>query len=279
MTKKKAFLLILAILFSLYLIACLNQNGRLFLPWLKNGYSLGLRLNPSIKDALINDTLELLRARKDKQALQNSEQILLFQPDNIDAQWIKAEVLRRQNKYQNSEELLNNILKDDPAHNPSLISLAYIKYNASKFDEAQALIQRVLKKQRLEREELAMAVMMTGIINSGRAKSGSQIFNKLRYGSKIKGYLLKAKEISPELAEVHLALGTFYLSAPKIAGGNLKKAKEELRRAIAIAPRFATAYARLAEVYKAENNAGKYIFYLKKARDLASQEANGDGSL
>ena len=127
MTKKKAFLLILAILFSLYLIACLNQNWRLFLPWLKNGYSLGLRLNPSIKDALINDTLELLRARKDKQALQNSEQILLFQPDNIDAQWIKAEVLRRQNKYQNSEELLNNILKDDPAHNPSLISLAYIK--------------------------------------------------------------------------------------------------------------------------------------------------------
>ncbi|MCX5714213.1 MAG: hypothetical protein NT033_05275, partial [Candidatus Omnitrophica bacterium] len=116
--KTRAYLLILEILLSLYLIACLNAGGRLIIPSLIKGHALGARLKSYPKDALITDTLKLLKNRKDNQAFQNSEQILIFEPDNIDALWIKAEVLRRQNNYKNSEELLQGILRDSPEHNP-----------------------------------------------------------------------------------------------------------------------------------------------------------------
>ncbi len=266
--KKKAILLILGILFSFFLIGILNKSGYLFLPGWGNGRSLGARLRSYPKNAFIADTLRLLKARKDNEAYQKSEQILTFEPYNIDALWIKAEVLRRQNNYKNSEELLRDILNNDPEHNPSLISLAYIEYNANKFDEAQNLIQRVLKSKGLEREEQALAFMMLGAINSGRAQSGGWIISKIRYGTKIKSYFLKAEEIAPDLPEVHLALGTFYLHAPALVGGNLNKAISELERAVSIAPEFATAYARLAQAYKAKNDMAKYDLFIKKAKSL-----------
>ncbi|MCX5697538.1 MAG: hypothetical protein NTU54_06205 [Candidatus Omnitrophica bacterium] len=270
--KKKAILLILGILLSLCLISALNMSGYLFISGWGNGRFLGARIRAYPKNAFITDTLRLLKLRKDNAAYLNSEQILNLEPYNIDALWIKAEVLRRKNNYKNSEELLRNILNDDPEHNPSLISLAYIEYNANKFDEAQRLIQRVLKSKDLEREEQALAFMMLGAINSGRAQSGGWIFNKFRYGTKIKGYFLKAREIAPDLPEVHLALGTFYLYAPALVGGNLNKAISELERAVSIAPEFATAYARLAQAYKAKNDMAKYNLFLNKAKKLDPQD-------
>ncbi|MCX5713417.1 MAG: hypothetical protein NT033_01080, partial [Candidatus Omnitrophica bacterium] len=111
-----------------------------------------------------------------------------------------------------------------------------IKYNAFKFDEAQNLIQRVLKSRELEREEQALAFMMLGAINSGRAQTDNWLFDKIKYGTKINSYFLKAKEIAPDLPEVHLALGTFYLCAPVFIGGNINKAIDELNRAVTIAP-------------------------------------------
>ena len=112
-----------------------------------------------------------------------------------------------------------------------------------------------------------MANMMLGAINSRRCAKG-WFLDKIIYGTRIKGYFKKAAELDPDLPEVHLGLGIFYLKAPAIAGGNPDRAVEELEKAIKIAPDFATPYARLAQAYQKKGDLEKYKFYLNKARGL-----------
>jgi len=220
-----------------------------------------------IRDKSLSQALALLKTRKDNQALLIFEQVLASQPDNLDALWGKAEVFRRSRKYQESEELLARILKNNPAHIPSLVSLSYIRYNADKLSEALKLIKEALRIKCLNKEDHALAYMMLGSINSRRSKEG-WLFSKFAYGTHIKGYFLKAKELAPGLPEAHLGLGTFYLLAPAIVGGNLDKALRELQTTVRIAPDFATANARLAQAYNKKGDLEKYNFYLDRARQL-----------
>ncbi len=215
----------------------------------------------------IDKGLALLKNRKDKEASAVFEKILFTTPDNLDALWGKAEVLRRQRDYKQAQDLLDKILKNNPNHAPSLTSLAYLRYKDDKLNEALKLIKRVLKTDNLNKEAKALAYMMLGSINSRRSSKG-WLLNKITYGTQIKGYFLKAKELDPDLPEAHLGLGTFYLLAPGIAGGNLNKAIEELEYAVKIAPDFATALARLAQAYKEKGDLEKYNLYLNRAKEL-----------
>lgn len=219
------------------------------------------------KNLSINNAFILLKTRKDEEASSIFAQILIEQPDNLDALWGKAEILRRKRNYQQAQDLLNTILDKQPRHLSSLNSLAYIKYNAGKLDEASLLAERVIKNGGGDRENTALAFLMLGSINSKRASEG-WIFDKIRFGTQIKEYFLKARGLSPDLPEVHLGLGTFYLLAPKIIGGNTNKAVEELELAVKLAPGFATANARLAQAYKEKGNKEKYEFFISQAKSL-----------
>ncbi len=221
-------------------------------------------------EKIIADALVLLKNRKDKEALVIFEKILASQADNLDALWGKAEALRRSRDYQQSQDLLNKILSINPKHVPALISLTYLSYKDDKLNEALKLINQVLKTDSLGKENQALAYMMLGSINSRRSQKGG-FFNKIAYGTQIKGYFLRAKELAPDLPEVHLGLGTFYLLAPAIVGGNLDKAFQELELTVKIAPDFATANARLAQAYKKKGDLKKYNFYLQRARELDSK--------
>lgn len=216
---------------------------------------------------LLNEALLLLKNRKDQAALAIFEKILVSEPENLNALWGKAEVLRRSRKFKDSEAILNNILNKYPYHASSLISLAYIRYKDDKLDAALKLVQQVLRTDNLDKENKALAYMMWGAINSRRSAKG-WFFSKIRYGTQIKGYFLKAKELAADLPEVHLGLGTFYLLAPAIVGGNLEKAFDELSLAVKMAPDFATANARLAQSYKKKGNKEKYNYYLQRAKEL-----------
>ncbi len=218
----------------------------------------------------LNDAFTLLKGRKDNEALVIFEQILVSQPDNLHALWGKAEVLRRSRNYKSSQELLNKVLGVKPDYIPALISLSYIKYKDDLLSEALKLINRVLKMDSLDRENQALAYVMLGSINSRRSQKG-WFFSKIAYGTNIKCHFFKAKELAPELAEVYLGLGTFYLLAPAIVGGDLDKALEELESAVRIAPEFATANARLAQAHKKKGNLAKYNFHIQRARDLDPQ--------
>ncbi|MFH0935246.1 MAG: tetratricopeptide repeat protein [Candidatus Omnitrophota bacterium] len=219
--------------------------------------------------AEIEDAFYLLKIRKDSQALVVFEGLLQREPNNCDALWGKAEILRRKRRFQESEIILNQVLQKNPDYPPALISLAYIRYRDNRLKEALRLTRRALKLKALNKEDKAMAFMMLGTINSKRSSQG-WVINKIQYGTQIKSFFLKAVKIDPELAEAHLGLGIFYLKAPVIAGGNIDKAIEELTTALRLAPDFATATARLAQAYKKKGDPDNYKIYLQRAEELDS---------
>jgi len=218
------------------------------------------------KAATLEKAIVLLKNREDKKATAIFEQVLKGQPDNIEALWGKAEVLRRSYDYKGAEKLLNEILKKDPKHLASINSLAYIYYRDDKLDESLKLVNQVLKSCP-DKENEALAYMMLGTINSKRSSKGG-FFSKIKYGTQIKGYFLKARDLDPNMPEVHLGLGTFYLKAPSIVGGDLDKAIQELETALKLSPNFATVNARLAQAYKKKGDTAKYNYYYEKTKKL-----------
>lgn len=211
--------------------------------------------------------LKHLKYRKDKLALAEAEEILSQEPSDLCALWAKAEVLRRTYKFKESESLLNRVLTQSPDHAPSLISLSYIRYHNNEFEEGLKLLKRMLSQPDLDKESEALAYMLVGSINAKKVSLGGW-FSKIVYGFRIKSYFEKAKALSPDLSEIRLGLGSFYLLAPSIIGGDIDKAVEELQCAVELTPDFATASARLAQAYKKKGNLEKYNFYLKRTEEL-----------
>jgi tetratricopeptide (TPR) repeat protein len=188
-------------------------------------------------------------------------------PNYLCALWAKAEVLRRNYKFKESKVLLKQVLSQSPGHIPSLITLCYIDYHENDFNKAANILKGLLKRSDLDRENKAFAYMLIGSINAKKASSGG-LLSKFVYGTDIKEFFEKAKAIAPDLPEVRLGLGSFYLFAPKIFGGNIDKAIIELESAVKLAPDFATANARLAQAYKNKGILEKYDFYIKRAKEL-----------
>ena len=83
----------------------------------------------------------------------------------------------------------------------------------------------------------------------------------------------KPPELQPDDPAVLFGLGSFYLLAPGIVGGNIDKAKSYLERAVSTDPFFADAYVRLAQVYKAKGDSKKFEEYLKRALEIDPQNA------
>ncbi|MBI4707786.1 MAG: tetratricopeptide repeat protein [Candidatus Omnitrophica bacterium] len=217
--------------------------------------------------SLLNQAMILLQNRSDLKAEEMFEEILSYEPDNLDALWGKGEVLRRRRDFLKAGEIFKQILKQNPNHGSALTSLAYLEYNNDSFKEAIALTEKALKIQNISQQNKALAYLMLGAINSRLSQKGG-FFSKIKYGTKIKGYFIRAYETDPSLSEVHVALGSFYLLAPAIAGGNLAKAIKELELAVEICPNFATANARLAQAYLIKVDLLKYNFYLERAKEL-----------
>lgn len=214
-----------------------------------------------------NNLLKYLKFRKENLASKEIEKILLKWPEDICALWGRAEILRRACRFQDSEKILNQVLAKSPEHASSLISLSYIRYYDNKFSDALKILKQILKQPDLERENKALVYMLMGSINAKKATQGG-LWCKVAYGTRIGGFFEKAKTLAPDLSEVRLGLGTFCLLAPKIAGGDVDKAIEELQYAVELTPDFATANARLAQAYKKKGDLNKYNFYIQRAKEL-----------
>jgi len=224
---------------------------------------IGFKETPS---KLLSEGMRLLRERKDSAALTNFAKVLALSPRDSNALWGKAEILRRSRKYTEAREILAGVLNGNPKHVPSILTLAFIDYMEGKLDTAQKALAGVFQSS-TNREDHAMAFMILGAINSKRAESGF-VLNRLKNATQILCYFQRAKELGPDLPEVRLALGTFYMSAPSFIGGNLNKALEELTAAVKMAPDFATANARLAQYYRKKGDFQHYNYYLERAEYL-----------
>ncbi|MCM8779951.1 MAG: TRAP transporter TatT component family protein, partial [Candidatus Omnitrophica bacterium] len=215
----------------------------------------------------LDDAMDLLGKRKDRLALAEFEKVLAIEPENIKALWAKAEILRRQYKFSAAEKIFQDILKQDPMYIPALVGVCYIRYHEDKLKEALDMAKKLLDRPDIDKQDKAIVHMLIGSINARKASKGG-FFSKIAYGTKIKVYFQKAVDLAPELSEVHLGLGTFYLKAPGIAGGNIDKAIQELEKAVELTPDFATANARLAQAYKKKGDLAKFQHYLQKAREI-----------
>ncbi|MFH1440797.1 MAG: tetratricopeptide repeat protein [Candidatus Omnitrophota bacterium] len=217
--------------------------------------------------APVEYALEFLKIRKDEQALAAAEKILAQETDNLEALWVKAEFLRRKGFTTQARDLLYQILNINPQHFSSLNSLAYIKYKNNDLNSSLSLVNKILNSPGVDNNNLGMAYLMLATINSALAQDGNLV-DKLFYSGKIKRYFLKAKELAPDLPEVYLGLGSFYLMAPSIIGGNYDKAIEELEQAVKLAPDFATVNIRLAQAYKMKGDNDKYRVYISRSKAL-----------
>lgn len=215
---------------------------------------------------VLSEGMLLLKQRRDNEAWTKFLKVLMDTPHDSDALWGKAEILRRVRKYEEAQALLQEVLAANPKHVPALISLAYMKLERGQLNEAQRLVGEIFKDT-TEKENHALAYMIMGAINAKRAELGN-ILNKVKYATQIKCYFTRAKELAPQLAEVRLALGVFYLTAPPLLGGNINKALAELKSAVELAPDFATANARLAQCYLKKGDQVNYNYYLDRAEAL-----------
>ncbi len=269
---RKILAVILIILSIFVVLDCwmrLTEDGGVFLETSSAARNVKFIASKEITVRVSMHTgLLLLKSRRDNEAMEIFEEILFYQPDNYDALWAKAEILRRKNNPKEAELILNNILsKTNESHLAALNTLAYIKYSNSDFTGGISLINKVLNTEPLDRQNKALAFMLLGAINGKRAADGGLMSKVINMGN-IKHYFLKARELAPDLPEVRLAMGTFYLLAPGIIGGNLDKAIKELETTVEMAPEFVTACVRLAQAYKKKGIQDKYAYFISRAKEI-----------
>ena len=208
--------------------------------------------------------------------------MLAKSPELIEARWGLAEVLRRKKEIEKSEKMLNVIIRQDPDFSPAVITLAYLRYTQTRFNEA---VKLSLKVQRQGRERVDLSNLVRAYCIYAGAKgmiaSNGGPLSKVINGTQVLPNLKKAEKLQPHSPAVLFGLGSFHFLAPGIIGGNLDKAIEYLKKAIEVDPLFADSYVRLAQVYKARGDRKSYNEYMSRAleidpeNDLARDEESG----
>ncbi len=187
----------------------------------------------------------------------------------LELKWGIAEVLRRQHKEAESRALLEEIIKAAPGFAPARISLAYIEYIQGEYDRSVALARQVIDRgqAQVDKSNYVRAYLLVAGGKGMIAHYGGPL-SKVINGTAVLPYLKKAQALTPDAAGVLFGLGSFYLLAPSLAGGDRAKALEYLEKAVAADPYFADAYVRLAQVYKIKGDSRKYDLYMKRALEI-----------
>ncbi len=244
--------------------------------------------NPHSQEALYLLVIVLLNDYKIDEAENVLKRMLQADPQSIEARWGQAEVLRRRHEVDKAEKILEEIIKEDPEFSPAYITLAYMIFDKREYGRSIALASKVIKqgRQKVDLTNYTRAYLTIGGAKAMLADEGG-IFSKLFQGTQILGYLKKAQELEPHSAGVLFGLGSFYALAPSIAGGDAEKGLALLKETIEVDPRFADAYARLAQIYFRRGETETARQYLADAKKLdpenpltlrAEKEVNGKPS-
>jgi len=192
--------------------------------------------------------------------------------DDVGAKWDAAEVLRRQHKLEEAEEILKEVIKANPDFSPAYVSLAHIRYIQTDFEGSARLIVKVMQqgKDRAGLNNYVEALTLYAAAKGTIANFGGPL-SKIVNGNTAKRSVKEAERLLPSAPVVMYALGNYYLMAPPIAGGDLKKAEEYLNKTIEADPLFVDAYVRLAQFHKLKGDKDKFDFYLDKALGIDPQ--------
>ncbi len=226
----------------------------------------GSRLLPEDKYVL---GLVYLNAHKDKEAGGIFSSLLKEDPASVGFKWGLAESLRRMHQAKDAEVLLNEVLNQDNRFPPALISLAYIEYFKMDFTASVRLASRVIRQGRdnVDLSNYARAFAMYAGAKGMLAHYGG-LFSKAIDGMAVKTNLEKAQKLQPGSPAVLFGLGSYYLLAPSVAGGDKARAEEYLNKALQADPLFADVYVRLAQLFNIKGDKDKYVFYMNKALEI-----------
>ncbi|MFH1414036.1 MAG: TRAP transporter TatT component family protein [Candidatus Omnitrophota bacterium] len=228
-----------------------------------------IQSSPDNIDDLYILGLIYLNEHKDQEASQSFNRILSLDPDTKEAQWGVAEVLRRRHDLEKAEAILNELIVLNPDFSPAYISLAYIKYIKMDFDKSVKLAYKVLR-QGVDNVDLSNYVRAYLLVAGGKgmiAHYGGPV-SKVLNGTAVMPNLKKAARLQSDNAGVMFGLGSFYLLAPALAGGDLDKVEQYYKKAIELDPLFADVYVRLAQFHKRKGNNSMYQIYLDKALEI-----------
>ncbi len=225
--------------------------------------------NPGSLDGQYILGLVYLNMHEDRQAYRIFSSLLEGNPDKAEFKWGLAESSRRLHETAKAEDLLNGALKKDPQFSPAMISLAYMKYFQADFQGAARLALKVIEQGR-DKVDLSNYVRAYAMYagSKGMLAHYGGIFSKAVDGLAVKKNLDKAQRLQPDSPAVLFGLGSYYLLAPVIAGGNKDKAEGYLEQALKADPLFADIYVRLAQLAGIRGDKGKYDFYMSKALEL-----------
>ncbi len=192
--------------------------------------------------------------------------------DSIEGLWGKAEVLRRRHRSQEAQNLLEQALAQDARFAPALNSLAYIKYYQADYKGAVNLALKVIQqgKEKVDLSNYVRALAMYAGAKGMLAHYGG-VLSKAIDGLAVKTNLDKAQRLQPNSPAVLFGLGSYYLLAPAIAGGDKEQAGNYLKQAVGADPLFADAYVRLGQLARIKGNQKEYDDYLKQALDIDPQ--------
>jgi len=212
-----------------------------------------------------------LNKHMDKKAEVIFNEMLIKEPDSIEARWGLAETLRRAHRLDASENILKEIINKQPSFSPAYISLAYIKYTKMKFNDSVTLAYKVIKqgKANVDSTNYVRAYLILAGAKGMIAHYGGPL-SKIINGTAVFSALKKAQKMSPGHAGVLFGMGSFYLLAPAFVGGDINKAEDYLKKAIVADSLFADAYVRFSQVYQLKGDSKKAQLYLEKALRIDS---------
>jgi tetratricopeptide (TPR) repeat protein len=230
--------------------------------------SASARSPDSIDDMYVL-ALASLGVHKDSEALGLFERMKSIDPVSVEAAWGMAEVLRRRHELEKSSQALHEIIIAHPDFVPAYISLAYVRYLMQDFEGSVELAFDVLSmdRKKVDKGNVMRAYLIVGGGKGMIAHYGGPL-SKIINGRVILPTLRKAEAISPDSAEVLFGLGSFYLLAPALVGGDIDKAFDYLERAVKADPLRADGYVRLAQAYKVKGNDEKYNELLTRALEI-----------
>ncbi len=225
--------------------------------------------NPDFLDNQYVLGLVYLNLHQDHAAYQIFTTLLNNNPGKIELKWGLAESARRLHDSKKAESLLNEVIKQDSHFAPALISLAYIEYFKMDFKASVQLATKVIQQgqDNVDLSNYARAYAMYAGSKGMLAHYGG-IISKAIDGLAVKTNLDKAEKLQPNSPAVLFGIGSYYLLAPAIAGGNKSKAEDYLNKALKVDPFFADVYVRLAQLAKIKGEKEKYGTYLNKALEI-----------
>jgi len=196
-------------------------------------------------------------------------ELLRLSPQTFEARWGLAEVMVRTGDLTGGEKELAAVLSEHPDFLPAQISEAYLKFCHNDYRVVLSMTGDILNKgiDQAGHEAYLRAYLMQAAALGMLADENNETV-KYVFAEMVLPGLNSSRGFVPKSAKIDLGLGVFFLTTPPYAGGDLDKAFFYLQEALALDPKLADGYARLAQLYAAKGSRKNFDRFLNKALNL-----------